>query len=103
MWESRLSGSERGRVSTCIMGEILWHRRETRRQTEKTNITLPRWECLSYSNPCSFCCSLYSERPKFGAGPAALPDAVEHFVELSFSGGMIGTPFALVTFCSQTE
>ncbi|GEM_PF-7093310 len=40
-----------GRVSTCVMGEILWHRRETRRQKEKTSITLPRWECLSYSKP----------------------------------------------------
>ena len=54
MWESRLSGSERGRVSTGAMGEILWHRRETRRQTEKTNFTLSCWECLSYSKPRSF-------------------------------------------------
>ena len=46
---SRLSGSERGRVSTVVMGEILWRRRETRRQTEKTNFTLSRWKCLSYS------------------------------------------------------
>ena len=58
MWESCLSGSERGRVSTCAMGEILWHRRETRRQTEKTNFALSRWECLSYSKVTWQCCQL---------------------------------------------
>ncbi|MES9884430.1 MAG: hypothetical protein ABW185_26585 [Sedimenticola sp.] len=53
-WESRLSGSERGWVSTWAMGEIWWHRRETRRQTEKTNITLRSGECSAYSKPSSF-------------------------------------------------
>jgi hypothetical protein len=39
-WEIRLSGSVRGRVATRAMGEILWHRRETRRETENTNFAL---------------------------------------------------------------
>ena len=50
-WEIRLSGSERGRVTTRAMGAILWHRRETRRQTEKTNIALTSGECPIYSKP----------------------------------------------------
>jgi len=29
----------------------MWHRRETRRQTEKTNIALPSGECPVYSKP----------------------------------------------------
>ena len=41
VWESRLSGSERGRSSTMTMVEIQWHRRESRRQTENTNFDLP--------------------------------------------------------------
>ena len=40
VWEIRLSGSERGRGTTEGMAEIKWHRRETRRQTEKTNFSL---------------------------------------------------------------
>ena len=40
VWESRLSGSVRGRSATASMDEILWHRRKSRRQTEKTNIVL---------------------------------------------------------------
>ena len=48
-WESRLSGSERGWVTTSIMGEIRWHRRETRRQTEKTNFALTFGEFPAYS------------------------------------------------------
>jgi len=51
MWESRLSGSERGRVATRTTGEIVWHRRETRRKTEKTNVALPFGECPAYSKP----------------------------------------------------
>ena len=52
MWESRLSGSARGWGATRTMGEILWHRRETRRQTEKTNLTLKPGESPVYSkNP----------------------------------------------------
>jgi len=39
-WESRLSGSERGWSATRVMEEILWHRRESRRQTENTNLFL---------------------------------------------------------------
>jgi hypothetical protein len=31
------------------MVEILWHRRETRRQTENTNVNLERWEEPIYS------------------------------------------------------
>jgi len=50
-WESRLSGSARGRVATWTTGEIMWHRRETRRQTENTNIALPSGECPVYSKP----------------------------------------------------
>ncbi len=49
MWESRLSGSERDWGATRIMGKILWHRRETRRQTEKTNLTLKPGESPVYS------------------------------------------------------
>jgi len=45
----RLSGSERGRGTTEGMAEILWHRRETRRQTEKTNVSLRPWEAAVYS------------------------------------------------------
>jgi hypothetical protein len=51
MWEIRLSGSERGWVTTRAMGEILWHRRETRRQTEKTNVALQPGEFRAYSKP----------------------------------------------------
>ena len=49
-WESRLSGSERGWSATLDMDEILWHRRETRRQTENTNNILCRGESPAYSN-----------------------------------------------------
>ena len=49
-WEIRLSGSVRGWVTTQIMGEILWHRRETRRQTEKTNFILTSGKFPAYSN-----------------------------------------------------
>jgi len=51
MWESRLSGSERGRVATRTTSEILWHRQETRRQTENTNVALPFGECAAYLKP----------------------------------------------------
>ena len=44
VWEIRLSGSERGRGTTEGMAEIKWHRRETRRQTEKTNLDLQLWK-----------------------------------------------------------
>jgi hypothetical protein len=53
-WESRLSGSERGRVTTRAMGEILWHRRETRRLTENTNFALQFGERPAYSKPYSY-------------------------------------------------
>ena len=49
MWESCLSGSERGRSATGAMAEILWHRRESRRQTEKTNFDLQSREAPAYS------------------------------------------------------
>ena len=48
MWESCLSGSE-GQERNCDMDEILWHRRESRRQTEKTNLVLESWESPVYS------------------------------------------------------
>ena len=52
MWESCLSGSVRGWSATLGMEAILWHRRETRRITEKTNRFLNRGESPSYSkNP----------------------------------------------------
>jgi hypothetical protein len=49
MWESCLSGSVRGWSATLGMGAILWHRRETRRLTEKTNRFLSRGASPSYS------------------------------------------------------
>ena len=49
MWESRLSGSVRGRRATEGMEKILWHRRESRRKTEKTNIFLQPREAPAYS------------------------------------------------------
>ena len=49
MWESRLSGSVRGRRTTAGMEKIMWHRRESRRRTEKTNIFLQPWEAPAYS------------------------------------------------------
>ncbi len=42
--------SERGWRATLDMDEILWHRRETRRQTENTNVILCRGESPAYSN-----------------------------------------------------
>lgn len=48
-WEIRLSGSERGWGTTLAMDKILWHRRETRRQTEKTNLILRLGEYPVYS------------------------------------------------------
>ena len=50
MQESCLSGSVRGWATTQITGEILWHRWETRRQTEKTNFILTSGEFPAYSN-----------------------------------------------------
>ena len=50
-WESRLSGSERGRVATRTTGGIMWHRRETKRPTENTNFALPSGKCPVYSKP----------------------------------------------------
>jgi hypothetical protein len=49
MWKSRLSGSVRGRRATEGMEKILWHRRESRRKTEKTNIFLQPREAPAYS------------------------------------------------------
>jgi len=34
------------------MEKILWHRRESRRKTEKTNIFLLPWEVPAYSKRC---------------------------------------------------
>ena len=48
-WESRLSGSERGWSATLDMDDILWHRQETRRQTENTNFILCLGESPAYS------------------------------------------------------
>jgi hypothetical protein len=49
VWEIQLSGSVRGRGTTEGMAEIWWHRRETRRQTEKTNVSLKPQETPVYS------------------------------------------------------
>jgi hypothetical protein len=49
-WESRLSGSERGWSATLDMDDILWHRQETRRQTENTNFILCLGKSPAYSN-----------------------------------------------------
>ena len=49
MWESCLSGSVRGMSATEGMEKILWHRRESRRITEKTNIFLQPREAPAYS------------------------------------------------------
>jgi hypothetical protein len=49
-WESRLSGSARGWSATRVMEEILWHRRESRRPTENTNLFLSPEESPAYSN-----------------------------------------------------
>jgi len=41
-WEIRLSGSERGRVTTRAMGEILWHRRGSGQQgRESCGVEVP--------------------------------------------------------------
>ena len=53
MRERCLSGSERDWGATRTMGKISWHRRETRRQTEKTNITLNSGESPVYSKKAS--------------------------------------------------
>ena len=50
MWESHLSGSVRAWSATPNMDEILWHRRETRRLTENTNVILSLEESPGYSN-----------------------------------------------------
>ena len=44
-----MSGSVRGRGTTECMAEIPWHHRETRWQTEKTNIGLQHRESPVYS------------------------------------------------------
>ena len=38
-----------GQEFNCGMDEILWHRRESRRQTEKTNFVLQLRESPAYS------------------------------------------------------
>jgi hypothetical protein len=38
-----------GQESNCGMEQILWHRRESRRQTEKTNMFLQPWKAPAYS------------------------------------------------------
>ena len=51
LWESCLSGSVRGGRKTAGMEKekMLWHRSESRRQTEKTNIFLQPCEAPAYS------------------------------------------------------
>jgi len=61
MWESRLSGSVRGRRATEGMEKILWHRRESRRKTEKTNIFLQPREAPAYSKSI-YCLPYYAYR-----------------------------------------
>jgi len=38
-----------GQENNLGMEKILWHRRESRRKTEKTNIFLQPWEAPAYS------------------------------------------------------
>ena len=47
--ESRKHGSGRGAGANGCMDEILWHRRETRRKTEKTNLILQHLKKPVYS------------------------------------------------------
>ena len=70
MWEIRLSGSERGWVTTWAMGAILWHRRETRRQTEKTNFALQLGEFPAYSKVTWQCLPAVREPRKREALPS---------------------------------
>jgi hypothetical protein len=51
MCESRLFGSERGQEHNCDMDKALWHRPESRRPTESTNIVLKSWKSPAYSKP----------------------------------------------------
>ena len=62
-WEIRLSGSKRGWSATLDMDEILWHRWETRRQTENTNFILCLGESPAYSNTVQRISPKGSERP----------------------------------------
>ena len=62
-WENRLSGSKRGWSATLDMDEILWHRWETRRQTENTNFILCLGESPAYSNTVQRINPKGSERP----------------------------------------
>ena len=70
MWESRLSGSVRGGGTTQAKGEILWHRRETRRQTAKTNFILRPGEFPAYSKKSSafdvYSMERFRPPPRFG-------------------------------------
>ena len=45
-----------GLESNFGMDEILWHRRETRRQTEKTNLILQPGKSPAYSNSPEIAC-----------------------------------------------
>ena len=47
--ESRLFGSERGQEHNCDMDKVLWHRPESRRPIERTNIVLKSWKSPAYS------------------------------------------------------
>jgi hypothetical protein len=53
------------RYNQC-MAEILWHRRETRRQTENTNFTPIAPEDLSLldKNSCGLMCVVFQESPE---------------------------------------
>jgi hypothetical protein len=48
------------------MAEIVWHRRETRRQTENTNVMPGALEGLILldKNSCGFACVVFEEPPK---------------------------------------
>src|SRR6266446_3159062 len=63
------------RYNWC-MGEILWHRRETRRQTENTNVTPTAPEDLSlldkYSNSRFYWRLRFEHRPRFGLSSTRL-------------------------------
>ena len=73
-WESRLSGSERGWSATLDMDDILWHRQETRRQTENTNFILCLGESPAYSKVTWQCLPAVREPPRRDAEAGSSPE-----------------------------
>jgi hypothetical protein len=77
MWESCLSGSVRGRRANEGMEKILWHRRESRRKTEKTNIFLQPREAPAYSKSSG----VLTENPRVGSVDSAIWMALARWKE----------------------